>query len=103
MRDVFDVIVAPVMTEKATAEQEAHNVYTFVVHKDANKAQISDAVESAWDVVVEDVRTARYPGKMKRAFMGRFTQRSPAGRQPEYKKAMVRLAEGDHIELYELG
>lgn len=103
MRDVYDVIVAPVVTEKATREQQLHNVYTFVVHKNANKAQVAEAVETAWDVVVEDVRTARYAGKWRRAFLGRFTQRSPAGKQPEYKKAMVRLAADDHIEFYEVG
>ena len=103
MRDIFDVIVAPVVTEKATAQQEARNVYTFVVHKNASKPQIAYAVETAWDVVVEDVRTARYPGKTKRALMGRLSKRNPLGRRPGFKKAMVRLAEGDHIELYEVG
>lgn len=103
MRDIFDVIVSPVVTEKATAEQAEHNVFTFVVHKDANKAQIAEAVETAWDVVVVDVRTARFPGKSKRALMGRMTQRSPVGRRPGFKKAMVRLAEDDHIEFYEVG
>lgn len=103
MRDLYDVIISPVVTEKATAEQEARNVYTFIVHRDASKPQIADAVETAWDVVVEDVRTARYPGKMKRALMGRLSKRNPLGRRPGFKKAMVRLAEGDHIELYEVG
>ena len=103
MRDVFDVIVSPVVTEKATYEQSEHNVFTFIVHRDANKAQIAAAVETAWDVVVEDVRTARYPGKAERALMGRLSRRNPVGRRPGYKKAMVRLAEGDHIEFYELG
>lgn len=103
MRDVFDVILAPVVTEKATWAQDENNVYTFIVHPKANKGQIAEAVETAWDVVVEDVRTARYAGKWRRAFLGRFTQRSPAGKQPEYKKAMVRLAADDHIEFYEVG
>ena len=103
MRDVYDVIVAPVMTEKATTQQADHNVFTFVVHMNANKAQIAQAVETAWDVVVEDVRTARYPGKARRAFMGRFNKRAPVGRRAGFKKAMVRLAEGDHIEFYEVG
>ena len=103
MRDIYDVIVAPLVTEKATTQQANHNVFTFIVHKDANKTQIADAVETAWDVVVEDVRTARYPGKARRAFIGRFNRRAPVGRRPGFKKAMVRLAEGDHIEFYELG
>lgn len=103
MRDVYDVIVAPVVTEKATAAQAAENVYTFLVHRNANKGQIAEAVETAWDVVVQDVRTARYAGKERRAFMGRFGGRARGGRTPEVKKAMVRLAEGDHIEFYEVG
>lgn len=103
MRDLYDVIVAPVMTEKATGATEADNVYTFVVHPKANKAQIAAAVEKAWDVRVEDVRTASYAGKERRAFMGRFIRSRKVGRRPAWKKAMVRLAEGDSIEFYELG
>jgi large subunit ribosomal protein L23 len=103
MRDIFDVIISPVFTEKATQEQAEHNVFTFIVHRDANKTQIAAAVEAAWDVVVEDVRTARYPGKAKRALMGRLSRRNPVGRRPGYKKAMVRLADGDEIEFYEVG
>lgn len=103
MRDLYDVIVAPVMTEKATEATEAGNVYTFVVNPRANKAQIAAAVEKAWDVKVEDVRTARYAGKARRAFMGRFVRTRTVGKRPAWKKAMVRLAEGDSIEFYELG
>lgn len=103
MRDLYDVIMAPVITEKATVGQAEQNVYTFIVHPDANKAQIKEAVEASWDVVVERVRTQRYAGKARRAFMGRFNRRAPVGRQPGFKKAMVRLAEGDHIEFYEVG
>ncbi len=103
MRDVYDVILAPVVTEKATREQEEQNVYTFICHPKANKAQIHEAVEAAWDVIVEDVRTARYVGKARRSLMGRFNRTAKVGRRPAFKKAMVRLAEGDHIEFYELG
>ena len=63
MRDLYDVIVAPVVTEKATAEQAASNVYTFIVHRQANKHQIAKAVEAVWDVEVEAVWTARYQGE----------------------------------------
>jgi large subunit ribosomal protein L23 len=103
MRDLYDVILAPVVTEKATAGMEARNVYTFIVHPDANKAQIAKAVEAAWDVKVKDVRTAKYAGKARRSLMGRFSRERKVGRRPAFKKAMVQLAEGDHIELYELG
>ena len=103
MRDLFDVIVSPVVTEKATADMDAQNVYTFIVHPDANKAQIAQAVEAAWDVEVEDVRTARFAGKARRSLMGQMNRTQKVGRRPSFKKAMVRLAEGDHIELYEMG
>jgi large subunit ribosomal protein L23 len=103
MRDVYDVIIAPVVTEKATAEQESENVYTFIVHRDANKHQIAKAVEAAWDVEVEEVWTARYQGKSRRSFLGRMAPQSRTGQRPAYKKARVRLAEGDSIELYEVG
>lgn len=103
MRDLFDVIVAPVMTEKATDATEAGNVYTFIVNPKANKAQIAAAVEKAWDVKVEGVRTAIYAGKQRRSFMGRFVRSPKVGRRPSWKKAMVRVAEGDSIEFYEMG
>lgn len=103
MRDIHDVIVGPVVTEKATLQQEERNVYTFIVHQQANKHQIAKAVEAAWDVVVEGVRTARYQGKGRRSLMGRMAPRAPVGKGSGYKKAMVQLAEGDSIEFYEVG
>ena len=103
MPDLNEVIIAPIVTEKATAAQAERNVFTFLVHRDANKAQIAQAIQAAWDVVVEDVRTTRYRTKARRAFMGRFNRRATPGRRPEVKKAMVRLAEGDNIEFYEVG
>jgi large subunit ribosomal protein L23 len=103
IRDVYDIILGPVVTEKATTLQAAENIYTFIVHPNANKAQIAQAVEAAWDVKVQDVRTAKYAGKARRSFLGRFNRSQKVGRRPTYKKAMVRIAEGERIELYELG
>ena len=103
MRDLYDVIVAPVVTEKATREMEEENVYTFLVHPKANKGQIADAVELNWDVEVEDVRTMRYQGDLHRALLGRMHGNLEAGRRNRVKKAIVRLTEGDHIEYYEAG
>ena len=103
MRDAYDVILAPVVTEKSTDQMELENVYTFVVAKEANKIEIGSAVEKIWDVTVEDVRTMRYSGKMKRSFLGRMARNHRLGRRPSFKKAVVKLAEGDHIELYEAG
>ena len=102
MRDVYDVVYKPVVTEKTTDQMEA-SVYTFVVNQKANKLEIARAVETLWDVSVMDVRTMRYSGKLKRAMMGRMTRTSALGRRPSFKKAVVQLAEGEHIEFYEVG
>jgi len=103
MREAFDIIIQPVVTEKTTRQTEGENVYAFVVNKDANKIEIARAVEKLWDVKVLDVRTMRYAGKAKRAMMGRMNKNWALGRTASWKKALVKLAEGDHIELYELG
>ena len=102
MRDVYEIIVAPVVTEKTTDQMES-SAYTFIVADDANKIEIGKAVERLWDVRVEDVRTMRYAGKVKRAFLGRMARNYEKGRRPSFKKAVVQLAEGDYIELYEAG
>ena len=103
MRDVYDVILAPVVTEKTALQMEAENVYTFIVSSDANKIEIGKAVERIWDVTVEDVRTMKYAGKARRSFLGRMAKNQQKGRRAGFKKAVVQLAEGDHIELYEAG
>ena len=102
MRESHDVIVSPVITEKTT-EQMAGSLYTFVVNNRANKHEIARAVEALWDVKVEDVRTMRYPGKAKRALLGRMAKNWDLGRRASYKKAVVQLAQGDEIEFYEMG
>ena len=103
MREGVDVLVRPVVTEKSTAQIESASVYTFIVNKDANKHEIARAVEKSWDVTVLDVRTMRYPGKAKRSILGRIHKNWALGRRPSFKKAVVQLAEGDHIEFYEVG
>lgn len=102
MRESYDVIVSPVITEKTT-DQMADSLYTFVVNRRANKHEIARAVEALWDVKVEDVRTMRYPGKAKRALLGRMAKNWELGRRASYKKAVVQLAQGDEIEFYEMG
>jgi large subunit ribosomal protein L23 len=94
MRNINDVIVRPLVTEKSHDQLDRLGAYTFVVNKDANKIEIAKAVEKQFGVKVRDVRTMRYAGKQKR--MGRFI-----GRKASWKKAMVTLAEGDSIELFE--
>jgi large subunit ribosomal protein L23 len=94
MRDPRDVIVRPVVTESSAKLQEEERTYTFIVAKDANKIDIRRAVERLFDVKVEAVRTANYQGKWRR--VGRSL-----GRRPSYKKAVVKLAEGQAIDVYE--
>jgi large subunit ribosomal protein L23 len=88
---MYSVIVAPVITEKATRGSE-HNQVTFRVRGDATKPEIKAAVEGLFKVKVEAVNTINVRGKTKR-FRGRLGQRS------DYKKAVVSLAEGHSIDV----
>ncbi len=88
------VIRRPLVTEKSTIARETSNVVTFAVDPRANKHEIRDAVQAFFSVKVEEVRTIRMPRKSRR--LGRFV-----GRKPEWKKAIVRLAEGQSIEFFE--
>ena len=92
--NVHEVIRKPLVTEKSTIAREEENVVTFAVDPRANKHEIRAAVEQLFDVRVEAVRTIRMPRKTRR--LGRFV-----GRRPEWKKAIVRLAEGQAIEFFE--
>jgi large subunit ribosomal protein L23 len=94
MRDPRDVIIRPVVTEASALLQEERATYTFIVNRDANKHDIRNAVQKLFDVTVADVRTANYPSKLRR--VGRST-----GRKSGYKKAVVKLAEGESIDVYE--
>jgi len=90
----FNTLRQPVITEKSyTASGEA-NQYTFRVATDATKQQIKDAVEAIFEVDVEKVQVINVPGKEKRR--GYHT-----GRRPGYRKAMIRLAEGQTLEVAE--
>lgn len=98
-----EVILQPVVSEKSTRQMEAAQTYTFKVAVDANKIEIAKAVEKLFDVTVLNVRTMNYAGKARRALMARMAKSQGLGRRPSFKKAVVTLAEGDHIELYEQG
>ena len=87
----YDVILGPVVTEKSTMLSE-HNVVTFNVPMTAKKSEIKAAVEALFSVKVEKVNTLRQNGKTKR-FKGVM------GRRSDSKKAMVRLAEGQSIDV----
>ena len=94
MKSPRDILVTGLTTEKATSLKERENRYAFVVAKGANKLEIKGAIETVFSVRVLDVTTMRLRGKIKA--MGRFR-----GRRPNWKKAIVKLAEGDTIELFE--
>lgn len=91
--DARDIIRRPIVSEQSTAAQ-ADNKYTFEVHSGANKIQIKKAVEEIWKVKVLDVHTMNVTGKERR--MGRFV-----GKRPDWKKAIVKLAEGNTITIFE--
>jgi large subunit ribosomal protein L23 len=89
--DAYDVIVAPVITEKASAVSEANQV-VFKVRRDATKPQIKEAVEKLFDVKVKSVNTLVRKGKVK-AFRGSVGTQSPT------KRAIVTLEEGHTIDV----
>lgn len=91
-----EVIRRPVVTEKSNLMADEYNHYTFVVDSRANKVQIKQAIELAWpEVSVEKVRVANMPAKRARRWR-RLTVRKPG-----WKKAIVTLAPGDTIDLFE--
>ena len=87
----YDIILRPIITEKATRLSE-HNQVVFAVRKDATKPEIKEAVEKLFNVKVVSVNTLILKGKNKR-FRGRL------GRRSDVKKAIVRLAEGYSIDV----
>jgi large subunit ribosomal protein L23 len=87
----YDIIVSPVITEKATMASEANQVI-FKVASDATKPQVKEAVEKLFDVKVKAVNTLNRKGKTKRF-------RGVAGRQSDFKKAIVTLEEGHSIDV----
>ena len=103
MSEVYDVIVQPLVSEKSARKMEAENIYTFKVAGSANKIDIARAVEKLFDVTVLKVRTMNYAGKARRSLMGRMSKSQAVGKRASFKKAVVTLAEGDHIEFYEAG
>lgn len=96
MKSPRDVIVRPVVSEKSYAGLES-NRYTFLVDPEANKTQIKQAIEAIWNVRVTNVNTMNRKGKVKRG--GRFRQ--VTGTRADQKRAVVTLAEGDTIEIFE--
>ncbi len=94
MRDARDVIIRPVVTERSTLMADEMNTYAFIVAREANKIEIARAVETLFGVKVSAVRTMNYRGKFRR--VGRSV-----GRRPAFKKAVVKLVEGERLDVYE--
>ena len=92
--NVHQVIRKPLVTEKSNIGREEQNIVTFAVNPLANKPEIKTAVETLFEVNVLEVRTMRMQGKKKRVG-------AHQGRKPAWKKAIVRLAEGQTIEFFE--
>ena len=89
----YQVILRPLITEKATHLSERHNAYTFEVNSKANKTEIKEAVEALFNVKVADVRTQNRRGKPRR-------YRLKVGRMRNWKKAIVALHEDYRIDFY---
>jgi large subunit ribosomal protein L23 len=92
VRDPRDIILAPVVSEKSYSALD-HGVYTFVVHPEATKTEIKNAVQRIFEVKVVQVNTLWRRGKQKRT---RYT----LGTRASQKRAVVTLAEGDSIEIF---
>ncbi len=92
---IQEIIRRPLITEKSTEQREDKNIIAFEVHRDANKIEVKRAVETQFKVKVAEVRIANVHGKVRR--QGRYS-----GRRPDWKKAYVRLVEGEkQIEFFE--
>lgn len=94
MRSIYDVIKRPVISEKGTGLTELANRYVFEVDARANKSEIRDAVQRIFNVQVRKVRTMMMHGKFKRA--GQIYKK-----RPNWKKAIVSVAEGQKIEFFQ--
>ena len=94
MKEHYQIVRRPLLTEKSDRLRETDNQYCFEVDRQANKLEIKQAIEELFQVKVKRVRVQNVKGKIKR--MGRF-----AGKQAGWKKAFVTLHEGEVIELFE--
>ncbi len=93
MKDARQIVIRPIISEKSYAMIE-HNRYTFEVAKEAKKPEIASAVQDIFNVTVTNVNTMRVNGKPRRVRYNKGLTRS-------WKKAVVTLKEGDHIEFFE--
>lgn len=92
-----NVLIKPVVTEKSSKSTDKFGRYAFRVSKDANKLEIKKAVETVYNVQVEDVNTVVTVGKKK---VRQTTKGISVGQKPSYKKAYVTLKKGETIDFY---
>ncbi len=93
-RDIYSVLTAPLITEKATLVNETGNQIIFRVRPEADKGAIKRAIETLFKVKVKKIHTIQYLGKQRR--VGKSV-----GRRSAWKKAYVTLAEGNRIDFFE--
>ncbi|MEM9847620.1 MAG: 50S ribosomal protein L23 [Bacteroidota bacterium] len=91
------ILIKPIVSDKSEKLSENLNQYAFVVDKRANKIEIAKAVEEMYSVGVESVNTAVMPSKVKSRYTRSGMQK---GRKAGYKKAYIKLVEGDEIDFY---
>ena len=91
----YDIVKEPIITEKSMQLKETFNKYTFKVAKTANKIEIKNAIEALFNVKVLSVNTINVAPKTKT--VGKYT-----GKTSAYKKAIVKLAEGNKIDAFEI-
>lgn len=94
MKYAHEILLRPIVTEKSMLARETHNQFFFKVNPRASKLDIANAVEKAFSVKVVEVQTVNVLGKKKRR--GRLV-----GKRSDWKKAIVRLAQGDSIKYFE--
>ena len=88
------IILRPVMTEKSTMIRNKYNKYTFIVHKNANKISVQDAIKNLFDVTPIKVNIINVRGKKRRV-------RYKLGYTSSYKKAIITLKQGERIGIFE--
>ena len=97
MTTVYDVLRRPLVTEKSSYQSGTLNQYSFIVSNTATRSQIKDAIETLYDVNVVRVNVINVPPKRGR----RLRSRRLLVRKPAYKKAVVTLAQGQRLEIFE--
>lgn len=97
MATIYDVLRRPLVTEKSSYQSGRLNQYSFIVADDATRTQVKDAIETLYDVNVVRVNVINVPAKRGR----RLRSRRLLVRKPAYKKAIITLADGQRLEIFE--